>query len=227
MPKRHSLVALCLFALALTALACAQDDSPPLGDVARKARQQKPQPDSQPQPNTAGPSAKDSAKDVPNNDASNKDVSNKNAAAQNKDAQSSDAASGSQPSKPAKHVITNDDIPSRGGPTGYRPPSGPKSWNTQPDPNAVPKLPAQVWSSQIQAMKTAIANLEAQIKQTSDSVQYASNCVSNCVQWNEQQQRKQQQVEMMKSQLDQYQQRLQEMQEGARRQGYGSSVYDP
>jgi hypothetical protein len=47
------------------------------------------------------------------------------------------------------------------------------------------------------------------------------------VQWNERQQQKQQQVEVMKSQLEDQQKKLEDMQDSARQQGYGSSVYDP
>jgi hypothetical protein len=61
-----------------------------------------------------------------------------------------------------------------------------------------------------------------------DSIQYASgNCVSNCVQWNERQKQKQDQVESMKGQLEEQQKHLEELQDEARKQGYGSSVYDP
>jgi hypothetical protein len=51
--------------------------------------------------------------------------------------------------------------------------------------------------------------------------------VSNCVQWNEEQKRKQDQVETMKGELEQQQKRLEDLQEAARKQGFGSSVYDP
>ena len=62
----------------------------------------------------------------------------------------------------------------------------------------------------------------------SDSVRYAgANCVANCAKWNERQQQKQEQVESMKAQLEEQQHRLEEMQEAARRQGFGSAVYDP
>jgi predicted ribosome quality control (RQC) complex YloA/Tae2 family protein len=47
------------------------------------------------------------------------------------------------------------------------------------------------------------------------------------VQWNERQKEKQQQVERLKSQLEDQQKRLEDMQEQARKQGYGTSVYDP
>ncbi len=229
MRNPKSLLAVAAVAFAFVAFARAQDDSPSLGDVARQARQQRQQKENA-AADSSSPPAKDSTATAPNNN---------NNDATNKDAQPSSASNG-KPGKPAagaspaapaakapKHVFTNDEIPSKGGPTGYRPPIGPSSSNQpgSPDPG---KVSPEVWTAQIQAAKNAVSGLESQIQQLSDSIQYAgANCVSNCAQWNEQQKRKQDQVETMKSQLGQAQQRLEELQEGARQQGYGSSVYDP
>ena len=77
-------------------------------------------------------------------------------------------------------------------------------------------------------MKNNIASLKSNIDTLTASIQYApGNCVSGCVQWNEHQKQKQDQIDAMKVQLEQAEQRLEEMQEAARKQGYGSSVYDP
>jgi hypothetical protein len=233
MRERKSFMAVCVLVFAFALLARAQDDSPSLGDVARQARQQKQQKDAQTQSvdNNNAP-AKDAQTTSQTSAVENKDVQN-NAAqdnnAQNKDNKSPNAATPAKPSKPAKHVITNDEIPSTGGPTGYRPPPGPKSWNTQPlDNGETAKRSVGYWTSQIQAQKNAITNLQNQIDQVNSSIQYAGgNCVSGCEQWNEQQKQKQEQVESMKAQLEQQQKRLEDMQEMARQQGYGSSVYDP
>ncbi len=73
-----------------------------------------------------------------------------------------------------------------------------------------------------------MATLQGQIAELANSIQYAgSNCVSNCAEWNQHQQAKQQQLELMKSQLEQQQKNLEDMQDGARKQGFGSAVYDP
>ena len=89
-------------------------------------------------------------------------------------------------------------------------------------------MPAEQWKSQIRAQKEAVSTLQSNIDKLQDSVQYApANCVSGCVQWNEHQQQKQQEVDRMRAQLETQKQHLQEMQESARQQGYGSSVYDP
>jgi hypothetical protein len=240
MPERKSFVTVCIFVFVFALVGRAQDDAPSLGDVARKSRQQKQQSDAQLRatdsktgtiatPSTDAPSA------VSTSATQNKDTQNKSVqpgvqpGAQNDKTAQAPVASGTKSAKP-KHVITNDEIPSSGGPTGYRPPI-PHSANTPDDgPPAAKdqKYSAGDWTSQIQAQKGAIANLQSQIQQTSDSIQYAgANCVSNCVEWNEQQKRKQDQVESMKNTLSEAQQRLEQMQDAARQQGYGSSVYDP
>lgn len=228
MRNRKSLIAIAAVAFAFVPIARAQDDSSSLGDVARQARQQKQQKENAQSADSSTSSAKDGAATAHDE----KDGTNKDAAcggSQNN--QSSKPAAGAstaaQAAKPPKHVITNDEIPSRGGPTGYRPPPGPRSFN-QPDSGDSGKLPPEVWTAQIEAAKNAVSSLQDQIQKLSDSIQYAgANCVSNCVQWNEQQKRKQDMVESMKAQLEQAQERLESLQEGARQQGYGSAVYDP
>jgi hypothetical protein len=246
MQERRFLIALCSIFFVFALIAGAQDDQPSLGDVARQARQQKQQRDAQPQAASAGKdaNAKDAQAAAPSNAQiptaqSNKDTQNSpqssnaqnsapNSVSQNK-AQPT-AASAAAPGKPPKHVITNDEIPSQGGPTGYRPPV-PRSANQEPgdgQQNADSKPSAAEWTAQIASQKSSIANLQSQIDSLNSSIQYApGNCVSNCEQWNEAQKKKQDQVDAMKAQLDEAQKHLEEMQEQARQQGYGSSVYEP
>jgi len=126
--------------------------------------------------------------------------------------------------KPAK-VITNEEIPEH-------PEESEASSNGQQQGSAPPaessKLSGEQWKSQIQAQKSAVNSLQNQVDKLNASIQFApGNCVSGCVQWNELQVRKQEEVDRMRSQLAQQKKRLEEMQESARRQGYGSTVYDP
>lgn len=102
-----------------------------------------------------------------------------------------------------------------------------KSSDSAPSP-ADREAQAENWKTQILEQKSTIAELQAQIDRVGSSIQYAgANCVSNCEKWNEHQQHKQEQVDTMKSQLEELQHHLEEMQESARKQGFGSSVYEP
>ena len=194
--------------LAAGALLCAfpayGQDSQSLGDVARQTRQQKQQ------------------KDAPAKDASAKDASSKQASG-------TDASASAKIAPPkSPHVITNDEIPSHLTPTKTAA-GGPQTAD-QPDAasnSSDRDARAEQLKSQIQAQKSAIASLEGEIANLSESVHYAGgNCVANCVQWNERQKEKQDQVESMKTQLEEQKKQLESMQESARKQGFGSSVYE-
>ena len=200
-----------IITLAASALLCAcqtfGQDAPSLGDVARQARLQKQQKDAQ---------AKDApAKDAPAKDAQTKDTPGTAAAVKD-----------GQPK--AAHVITNDEIPQHVGPTATSARAFQTPATTDAQPSDGNGNVAEQWKSQIQAQKNAISSLQSQMNILNESIRYAGgNCISGCVQWNERQKQKQDQVESMKVQLEELQKRLEEMQDAARKQGFGSSVYDP
>ena len=195
--------------------AYAQDqDSPSLGDAARQARLQKQQKDAQAKD---GKPATAPASSVQNADG-------QNAATTGKDAESKDTDGKTTAKTP--HVITNDEIPehvSTGQPSGVR---TPVSYSTPASVGS--EGAAAQWKQSIQSQRSAIASLQSQIDSLNDSIKFApANCVSGCVQWNERQRQKQDQVESMKLQLQDMQKHLEDMQEACRQQGFGSSVYDP
>jgi len=128
--------------------------------------------------------------------------------------------------KPSK-VITNEEIPEHETSDVAHSSGGVESSNSTASADGA-KQPAEHWKSQIQSEKGQIASLQKQIAQLNESIRFApANCVGRCVEWNERQREKQQQVERMQTQLDAQKKHLEDMQESARKQGYGSSVYDP
>jgi hypothetical protein len=135
-----------------------------------------------------------------------------------KDPQNSNAA------KPP-HIVTNDEIPEQEtSPNAATLSSAPDS--AMPNDSSG-KHPPEYWKSQVLRVKNAVASLQRNIDTLSNSIRFAGGNYEKHVAWNERQREKQRQLEIMKSQLNHLQKRLEEMQEAARRQGYGSSVYDP
>jgi len=150
---------------------------------------------------------------------------------QQKDAQAKDSPASTNDAQPAKtpRVITNDEIPEHVGST-LTPAHSPQPQNpsyTLPNSGNRKTIPDQ-WKSQIQAQKRAIASLQREIASLSGSIHFPVNCLPNtCAQRNERQLEKENRVDVMKQQLEQEQKRLEDLQESARKQGFGSSVYDP
>jgi hypothetical protein len=197
-----------LLILSPTVIFGQDQDSPSLGDAARQARLQK-------------------QKGAPANDTANKDArdGDPNIKPVNGKAAQTPAA----PKKTSK-VVTNEEIPEHVS-SAARPPVSKASYHQED--NAEPSFPAteekaHALRAQIAIMKNYVASVQAQIDSLNDSIHFApGNCVANCVQWNERQVQKQQQVEQMKAQLEDEKKHLEDMQESARQQGFGSSVYDP
>jgi hypothetical protein len=220
MPIRRILVLLAAGACLCAFPAYGQEDSPSLGDVARQARLQKQQKDAQ-SPSTPG-------KDAPT--PTDQDKAGQPKADQTKADGTKNSSSASATPKNAKpsHVVTNDEVPSHIGSTLTSAKGSQPANTTDEQPGSENSSAGDQWKSQIQAQKAAVAQLQSDIATVSDSIQYAgANCVSNCVQWNEEQKRKQDQVETMKAALEEQQKRLEDLQESARKRGFGSSVYDP
>ncbi len=128
----------------------------------------------------------------------------------------------------ASKVITNEEIPEHAGPATPPAAGGQASQSSMPASSNGAKQPAEHVKSQILAQKNQIATLQSQVDELNESIRFApANCVENCVGWNERQREKQQRAERMQAQLEEEKRRLEDMQDSARKQGYGSSVYDP
>jgi leucyl aminopeptidase (aminopeptidase T) len=143
---------------------------------------------------------------------------------ENKDAQNQ----GTPRSKTPK-VITNDEIPQ----SDAAEPAAESANDARPRTSApadagATKTSAEQWKSLIRAQKNLVSSLQGSIDTLNASIHFApGNCVANCVQWNERQKQKQKDAERMRSDLDTQKKSLEKLQQSARQQGYGSSVYDP
>ncbi len=150
--------------------------------------------------------------------------------AQAKDAASNTGTSSAQdanPSPKASRVITNDDSPNT---QDLKPvvSSSSDRGPTEPDSAAKHEKLGERWKAQILSQKQVVASMQNEIAQLSSSVRYSGeNCLANCGKWNRRQQQKQERVESVKAQLEVQTHRLEEMQEAARKQGFGNAVYDP
>jgi Mg2+ and Co2+ transporter CorA len=126
----------------------------------------------------------------------------------------------------APKVITNEEIPEHSAPSSSRPVRGSNA--PMPAPAGIDNQTAEMVKSRILDQKNEISSLQKQIDDTNDSIRFApANCVSGCADWNQHQRDKQDQVQRMQETLEQQKKRLEEMQDAARAQGFGSSVYDP
>lgn len=172
-------------------------DAPPLGDVARQTRVDKQQ---QALSNAAPASAPENSSDT----------------------------TPSQPGTQSKasHVITNEDLPSNHTvPTPAPAPANHGNLRSSPAPE--PKRPAAYWKAQAQQLKNSIAQVQRHIDTLTDSLHAVLTNSTDEPVWNLREKERQRQITDLQAQLDNLRRRLEDTQEAARRQGYGSSVYDP
>jgi hypothetical protein len=143
-------------------------------------------------------------------------------ARQTRQQKATDAQEGKTPK-----VITNEQIPEHPERAALAA-KGKHADNSTPAEYGEEKLSPERWKAQILSEKHQLASLQREIDDLNESIRFApANCAANCVGWNERQREKQERVERMHGQLDDEKNRLEDMQETARKQGYGSSVYDP
>jgi hypothetical protein len=127
--------------------------------------------------------------------------------------------------QPAPKVITNEDLPEHSiedSDSETVPPS------REPVPHHTSSKSPGQWRAQIAAQKQSIATLQSQMERLNSSIRFARNgSAYYAAQYNEHQINKQEQVQRMQEQLDQQRKRLDDMQEAARKDGFGNAVYDP
>ena len=123
----------------------------------------------------------------------------------------------------ARKVVTNEDIPESAEPVSTTSVSDEPAAPASNDAHA-----AEQWKAKLETQRGSVASLQSQIDKLNASIHFAGpNCVANCVQYNERQIHKQDEVERLQKQLEEQKQKLENMQESARKAGLGSSVYEP
>ncbi len=136
------------------------------------------------------------------------------------------------PSAPAK-VITNTDlgIDPDGNATAEEAASSPKSAATSrkaAEQRAAEERAAEQWKQKILAQKRTVASLQARVDALRPSIEFVDpNAYSNGYVYNRFQARQLERLKIMEAQLTEQQQKLDDMQDAARRAGMHTAVYDP
>lgn len=146
-----------------------------------------------------------------------------------KDAKDAPAKAKGAPAK-AKKVVTDEDMPEHA-PDSDEAVAGPDGPH---DEASVPKSADDVvrtgdqWKAAIAQRKAVLADLKDRIDKLNGSIHFVeANAYRNGVEYNKKQAQKQQDVERMQAQYDDQKRDLEQMQENARKAGYGSAVWDP
>jgi predicted RNase H-like nuclease (RuvC/YqgF family) len=132
----------------------------------------------------------------------------------------------------SKKVVTNEDIPEHPDSSDSSARSSPAASEVARDDSSPPAGAVLQAGDQLKAtilrQKTAVADLKAQIDQVQDSIHFVeANAYRNGVEYNKLQAQKQQEVQRLQGQLEELKKNLEQMQETARKAGFGSAVWDP
>jgi hypothetical protein len=133
----------------------------------------------------------------------------------------------------SKKVVTNEDIPqppdaSSDSPASSSPAASEVAHKDSSPPAGAVLQAGDQLKAAILRQKTAVADLKTQIDKVQDSIHFVeANAYRNGVEYNKLQAQKQQEVQRLQGQLEEQKKNLEQMQETARKAGFGSSVWDP
>jgi hypothetical protein len=131
-----------------------------------------------------------------------------------------------------RKVITNEDIPESPA-SSQASASASTDSDKRDQPSATPSSgdvmrAGEQFKAQIRAQKNSIASLQKQIDKLNSTIHFVeANRYRNGVQYNQLQIQKQEEAQRMQRQLDEAKNQLEQMQEAARKAGFGNAVYDP
>jgi len=130
-------------------------------------------------------------------------------------------------------VYTNEDLPQEGLADDDASSSSPSHSANAPSNTAQQTANEQVakaaqMKAKIKAQENSIAELQSQIFRLKSTIRYAdSSLYYNAAAYNERQDDKQHEVERMQEKLDGEKTKLQQLQDDAKRAGFGNAVYEP
>jgi hypothetical protein len=134
---------------------------------------------------------------------------------------------GNESPQTAHKVFTNEDLASGDNDEDAEEPVANAQHHDSPSRPLGSKSAAQ-WKAEIAKQRSMVTSLQNQIEKVNASIHFApGNCVRNCVEHNEHQVEKQDQVQRMQEQLEEAKKTLDDLQEGARREGFGNAVWEP
>ena len=122
------------------------------------------------------------------------------------------------------HVITNDEIPEH---TPGVSPNAPKRLSGFTAASKEVKHPPEYWKAQAQQLKNSMASLQRRIDVLNGALHAVLTNSDDQPVWNLREKEKERQLAELQAQMSDLKRRLDDTQEAARRQGFGSSVYDP
>lgn len=122
-------------------------------------------------------------------------------------------------------VITNEDLPANH--AGPAPAPAPDNRGNIRPATSEPKRPAAYWKAQALQLRNSIAQVQRHIDTLTDSLHAVLTNSTDEPVWNLREKERQRQIDDLQARLNDLRRRLEDTQEAARRQGYGSSVYDP
>ena len=130
----------------------------------------------------------------------------------------------------AKKVVTDEDMPEHAPDSdeAVAGPDGPHDEASVPTSADDVVRTGDQWKAAIAQRKAALADLKNRMDKVNGSIHFVeANAYRNGVEYNKKQAQKQQDVERMQAQYDDQKRDLEQMQENARKAGYGSAVWDP
>jgi hypothetical protein len=128
----------------------------------------------------------------------------------------------------AKKVVTDEDIAAHREPEPEAKPSEEKKEPQSPEKPGKGGPTAEQWKARIAAQKTLVADMQKQADRLEASIHFVdSGAYWNGPQYNQVQVRKQEKLRELQQRIEEQKTKLEDMQESARRAGFGNAVYDP